>query len=217
MIKDKKHQNYLLYAITDRRWLKPGETLYSVTRKLLEGGVTMLQLREKNLPDAAFLEEAKQLAQLCQAFDVPLLINDRPLLAKAAAARGVHLGQSDMEIREARKLLGEKAIIGGTAHNLAEAMQAQAAGADYLGCGAVFTTDTKTDTVPLAKEELRTICSTVQIPVVAIGGIDETNMEKLEGTGVQGFALIHALYGAADPYQAALRLRKKAEQLAVKK
>ena len=127
-----------LYAVTDRSWLKPGETLVSVTEELLKAGVTCVQLREKHMSDEEILTEASLLKDLCDRYQVPLIINDRPDLAKKSGASGVHVGLSDMGIQKARKLLGEDFIIGGSAHNVEEALAAEAAGADYLGCGAVF-------------------------------------------------------------------------------
>ena len=204
-----------LYAVTDRRWLSDEADLYKVTEEMLRGGATCVQLREKDLPDEAILEEARKLKKICQRYGAPLIINDRPDLALRAGADGVHLGQSDMEIRRARELLGPDALIGGTAHNLQEALRAEAVGADYLGCGAVFGTDTKQDTTPLSIEELTKICRAVHIPVVAIGGIDEARLKVLNGSGIAGVAVIHALYGAKDPYNAAKRLCAKLDAFTV--
>lgn len=187
-----------LYAITDRRYLQPGETMADAVRTLLRAGVTCLQLREKELNDSDFLAEAKSMKQLCDEYCVPLIINDRPDIAKEVKTAGVHVGLSDMGISQAREYLGEDYIIGGSAHNVREALEAQDAGADYIGCGAVFGSTTKTDASVLDHEELKAICRAVQIPAVAIGGINLNNVQKLNGTGISGVAVIGALLGADD-------------------
>ena len=187
-----------LYAVTDRSWLKPVETLVSVTEELLKAGVTCVQLREKHMSDEEILTEASLLKDLCDRYQVPLIINDRPDLAKKSGASGVHVGLSDMGIQKARKLLGEDFIIGGSAHNVEEALAAEAAGADYLGCGAVFGSKTKTNVSRLSPETLKNICAAVHIPVVAIGGISLDNLPDLTGTGISGAAVISGLYASAD-------------------
>lgn len=192
-----------MYAVTDRSWLKPGERLADVVEELLKAGVTCVQLREKKAEDAFFLQEALDLKELCGRYHVPLIINDRPDIAKQAGADGVHVGLSDMGIEKAREYLGDGYIIGGSAHNVAEALAAQTVGADYIGCGAVFGSTTKTDVTTLAASELRAICQEVQIPVVAIGGINRENIHHLSGTGIDGAALISALFAAEDKTKAA--------------
>lgn len=187
-----------LYAVTDRGWLKPGEDLSGPVEELLKAGVTCVQLREKNAADDLFVREAVTLKALCSRYDVPLIINDRPDIALKAGADGVHVGLSDLSIEKARQMLGEDYIIGGSAHNVAEALAAQAAGADYIGCGAVFGSTTKQDVTTLSLEELKAICGAVDIPVVAIGGIHTGNFHLLSGTGISGIAVISALFGAED-------------------
>lgn len=187
-----------LYAVTDRQWLKPGETLASTVELLLQSGVTCVQLREKQLEDTAFLREAWELREICHHYGVPLIINDRPDLAAQATADGVHVGLSDMDLFHARRLLGAAAVIGGSAHNVREALAAQAAGADYIGCGAVFGSRTKADVGQLSLDELQRICKAVTIPVVAIGGITLENVNRLAGTGIAGAAVISALFSAED-------------------
>ncbi len=187
-----------LYAVTDRSWLKPGERLSQAVEELLEAGVTLVQLREKEAEDAFFLEEAIELRKLCDRYGVPLIINDRPDIAKQAGAAGVHVGLSDMGIEKARDMLGEAFVIGGSAHNVAEARRAREAGADYLGCGAVFGSSTKRDVSLLAASELKAICQSVDIPVVAIGGIRPDNLRELAGCGIAGAAVISGLFAAAD-------------------
>ena len=201
-----------LYAVTDRSWLGPGERLAEPVEALLRAGVTCVQLREKHLGDEAFLEEAKVLKAVCSRYGVPLIINDRPEIAMRAGADGVHVGLSDMGIEKARALMGEGAVIGGSAHNVQEALAAQRAGADYIGCGAVFGSSTKTDVTTLSLEELKAICRAVEIPVVAIGGIHAGNVGKLAGSGIDGIAVISALFAAEDKASAAgVLLRAAAE------
>lgn len=202
-----------LYAVTDRTWLKPGERLEQPVEELLKAGVTCVQLREKQAEDAVILQEAGILKELCGRYRVPLIINDRPDLAKAAKADGVHVGLSDMGIEKARALLGEDYIIGGSAHNVQEALEAQRAGADYIGCGAVFGSSTKTDVNVLSCEELKAICQAVDIPVVAIGGIHEGNIAQLAGAGIDGVAVVSALFAKKDKRAAAETLLKAAKQL----
>ncbi|MCC8140381.1 MAG: thiamine phosphate synthase [Lachnospiraceae bacterium] len=187
-----------LYAVTDRSWLRPGETLASVVEELLKAGVTCVQLREKHAEEELLLREAIELRELCTQYNVPLIINDRPDIAIKVRADGVHVGQSDMAISEARKLLGDQYLIGGSAHNVAEALAAQRAGADYIGCGAIFGSSTKRDATNLSPQELRAICEAVSIPAVAIGGISLGNVETLRGTGIAGVAVVSGLFAAED-------------------
>lgn len=191
-----------LYAVTDRSWLKEGETLAGVLEEMLDAGVTCVQLREKTLDDAAFLSEAKAIGALCRRYGVPFIVNDHPDIAKEAGADGVHVGLSDMGIEKARAYLGDGFIIGGSAHNVQEALAAQAAGADYIGCGAVFGSSTKTDATNLSLEELQAICRAVKIPAVAIGGIRLDNVQRLKGSGIAGVAVISGLFAAEDKKEA---------------
>jgi len=195
-----------LYAVTDRSWLKPGEAMEGAVEELLKAGVTCVQLREKETDEEFFLNEALKLKELCSRYQVPLIINDRPDIAQKAGADGVHVGLSDMGIEKAREFLGEDFIIGGSAHNVQEALAAQKAGADYIGCGAVFGSRTKKDVTMLQKEELRAICRTAEIPVVAIGGIQKKNIRELSGTGIDGVAVISALFATGDKTAAAKEL-----------
>lgn len=187
-----------LYAITDTRFLQTGETLAEVVDKLLRSGVTCLQLREKELDDDELIARAWEIKAVCDSYSVPLIINDRPDIAKKVGAAGVHVGLSDMEIQKTREYLGSDFIIGGSAHNVQEALEASRAGADYIGCGAVFDSTTKTDATNLQIDELKAICQAVDIPAVAIGGITTDNISQLAGTGIAGVALISALFGATD-------------------
>ena len=200
-----------LYAVTDRKWLAEGETLETVVETLVRSGVTCVQLREKHASDEEIISEGKKLNEICRKHHVPLIVNDRPDLAKKIGAAGVHVGLSDMGIEKARELLGEDFIIGGSAHNVEEALQAQKAGADYIGCGAVFGSQTKSDVTTLAKKELCAICEAVEIPVVAIGGITAENIKELTGTGIDGVAVVSGLFAAKDKPEMVRRFLKAFE------
>ena len=202
----------LLYAVTDRAWTG-SQPLARQVEAVLQNGATCLQLREKALDPAAFREEARQMAALCRRYGVPLIINDNVEVALACGAAGVHLGQQDMPIAQARRMAGPDLILGASAHTVQEALEAQAAGADYLGVGAVFSTSTKTDASPLPLTTLREICAAVSIPVVAIGGITETNLLQLTGCGAAGVAVVSAIFGAPDPGAATARLVQLARQM----
>ena len=202
---DKK--DLLLYAVTDRHWLN-GRSLRQVVEESLEGGVTMVQLREKQLEEGTFLEEAKELQALCRQRRIPFLVNDNVDIALAMNADGVHVGQSDMEALDVRKKLGPDKIIGVSAQTVEQALLAQAHGADYLGVGAVFPTGSKDDAVEVPFETLNAICQAVRIPVVAIGGISKANVEQLRGSGICGVAVISAIYGADDIEGAARELKE---------
>ena len=199
-----------LYAVTDRSWLH-GETLYEQVEKALKGGVTLVQLREKELSEADFEQEAKELLELCHKYNVNLIINDNVALAAKVGADGVHIGQSDMGVEKARAILGKEKIIGVTAKTVEQALKAQAHGADYLGVGAVFGTTSKADATKLDHKVLKEICETVDIPVVAIGGITEENVTELAGNGICGVAVISAVFGQPDIEQATKELKEKVE------
>ena len=201
-----------LYAVTDRSWLG-AHTLAGQVEAALRGGATCVQLREKELDPEAFLEEARELKGLCARYGVPLIINDNVALALEVGADGVHVGQEDMAAGEVRRRVGEKLIVGVSAHTVEEAVEAEKNGADYLGLGAVFTTSTKTNVVNMSPRTLRAICDAVRIPTVAIGGIREENLPLLRGSGVDGVAVVSAIFGAEDPGKAAARLRQLSEEL----
>ena len=194
-----------LYAVTDRRWLN-GLTLAEAVEAAILGGVTVVQLREKHLPAADFLREATVLREVCARYDVPLIINDSAEIALQSGADGVHIGQKDGNVRDIRRLLGDSKILGVSAATVAEARQAEADGADYLGCGAVFSTATKTDTRAVDNALLSEICAAVRIPVVAIGGITAENAPQLKGTGIAGTAVVSSLFAQPDIRQAAENL-----------
>lgn len=206
-------QQLKLYAITDRSWLKPGETLTEVVETLLKAGVTCVQLREKEAEDAFILQEAQELNALCHRYGVPFLVNDRPDLAQTVGADGVHVGREDTGLTEARKQLGANAVLGGSAHTVEEALAAQAAGADYLGCGAVFGSGTKHNVSQMSLETLTAICQAVDIPVVAIGGVNLDNLSLLAGTGIAGVAVISGLFAPEDKTAAAQGFLQQLEGL----
>lgn len=202
----------LLYAVTDRAWVGP-MTLLQQAEAALQNGVTCLQLREKHLDDEAFLAEARQMAALCKRYHVPLIINDRVDIALACGADGVHVGQEDMEVSAVRRLAGEKLIVGVSAHTVEEAVKAARGGADYLGLGAVFSTSTKADAGAMSRDTLKAICQAVDIPKVAIGGISAENILQLSGSGVDGVAVVSAIFGASDPGRAAARLAELSRRM----
>jgi thiamine-phosphate pyrophosphorylase len=202
----------LLYAVTDRSWLN-GATLYEQVEAALKGGATFVQLREKKLDEAHFLEEAVQIKELCKRYHVPFVINDNVEIALAMNADGVHVGQSDMEAGDVRARLGADKIIGVSAHNVEEALLAQQRGADYLGVGAVFPTGSKDDAAVMSHETLKAICKAVSIPVVAIGGIGAHNVMELSGSGVCGIAVISAIFAQKDIETATAKLKMMAEQM----
>ena len=201
----------LLYAVTDRSRLAE-HTLAWAVEEALRGGVTLVQLREKHLDKDDFRTEALEIQALCRRYGVPLLINDDVELALEIGADGVHVGQDDLEAGQARAKLGPDRIIGVSAHSVEEALRAQAAGADYLGAGAVFPTGTKGDASCLPLAVLRDICAAVDIPVAAIGGIGPDNIGRLRGSGAAGVAVVSALFAQPDPCRAARTLRELAAE-----
>ena len=201
-----------LYAVTDRAWVG-AQTLPQQVEAALKGGATCVQLREKHLDDAAIRAEALEISALCKQYRVPFILNDNVALAAECGADGVHLGQEDMDPAQARQILGPDAIIGVSAHSVAEAKAAVAAGADYLGCGAMFATTTKTDTTTLPKEMLRAICEAVPVPVVAIGGIHKENLLSLADCGEAGVALVSAIFAAKDIEAECRELRQLVSKL----
>ena len=201
-----------LYAVTDRAWTGR-QTLYEQVEDALRGGATCVQLREKTLGREAFLREAVEIGALCCRYGVPFLINDDVGIALESGADGVHVGQEDLAAREARRLLGPDKIVGVSAHTVEEAVKAERDGADYLGVGAVFHTDTKTDVSAMPLDTLRAIRAAVRIPIVAIGGISLANVERLAGSGVDGIAVVSALFAAENVREAAERLRAASERM----
>ncbi len=202
----------LLYAVTDRAWIGE-QSLYEQVEPALKGGVTCIQLREKELDDEAFLAEALELAELCKRYGVPFLINDHVDIAIQSDADGIHVGQDDMPVAQVRQKVGPDKIIGVSVSSVEEALEAVQNGADYLGVGAVFSTSTKLDVDVLPKETLREICMAVDVPVVAIGGIGKSNISQLAGTGVDGVALVSAIFSAEDIEDECRMLRRLSEEM----
>ena len=207
---NKKHM--LLYAVTDRAWVGK-QSLYQQVEAALKGGVTCVQLREKELDEARFLQEARDICALCHQYKVPFIVNDNVDIAIACGADGVHVGQEDMEAGKVRRRAGDAMILGVSAHTVEEARQAVRDGADYLGVGAVFPTNTKTDAGQMSNETLRAICGAVNVPIVAIGGINQNNIGKLAGSGVGGVALVSAIFSAKDIEGTCRELRALSEKM----
>ncbi|WP_288958006.1 thiamine phosphate synthase [uncultured Treponema sp.] len=208
----KLNKSLLLYAITDRHWLN-GKTLYSQVELALKGGATMIQIREKDLDENAFLKEAEQIQSLCAKYCVPFIVNDNVELAVKIGADGVHVGQSDMAAKDVRALIGKDKILGVSAQTVKQALEAQKCGADYLGTGAVFPTGSKDDAQVLGVQTLKEICSAVNIPVVAIGGISKDNILELKKSGIAGVSVISAIFAQNDIVAATAELKSLAEQI----
>ena len=202
----------LLYAVTDRTWLRQGQTLAQVTEEVLRGGATFLQIREKELDRADFLAECRELRALTERYRVPFVVNDDVDLALACDADGVHVGIEDQPVEAIRRRAGKGFLIGATAKTVAQAQAAQAAGADYLGVGAVFPSPTKKNAIRITVEQLGEICGSVSIPCVAIGGISRENLPALAGGGMDGFALVSAIFSQPDIEAACRELRALAER-----
>lgn len=201
-----------LYAVTDRTWVR-GRSLLEQVELALKGGVTCVQLREKELDKDNFLEEAREMKKLCKSYNVPFIINDDVRVAILSNADGIHVGQSDMEARNVREMVGQEMVIGVSVQTVEQAIKAKEAGADYLGVGAVFNTSTKLDADITSHDTLKAICSEVDIPVVAIGGIDKGNILDLSHTGVDGVALISAIFAVNDIEKECRILRKLSEEM----
>lgn len=198
-------ESMLVYAITDRHWTGT-QTLEQQVEEVLKNGATFLQIREKNMTHDELVKEAVHIKEIAARYNVPVVIDDDIYAVMEADVDGVHIGQNDMDYVEARKLLGDNKIIGMTAPSVALAKKAEELGADYIGAGAVFSTNTKKDTKPLELSTLKEICNSVSIPVVAIGGIDHSNVRELKGTNIDGVAVISALFGASNPGKATKEL-----------
>ncbi len=202
-----RSDDLLLYAVTDRSWVGK-QTLLEQAESALKGGVTMLQLREKELSKAEFLSEAVLLKALCSKYNVPFIVNDDVEIATKSNADGIHVGQDDMELTEVRRLVGDKMLIGVSTQTVEQAIEAELNGADYLGVGAMFTTSTKLDADSVSYETLKAICNAVKIPVVAIGGINKKNMIELNGSGINGVALVSAIFATEDIENECRELKK---------
>lgn len=209
-----KHLDTSLYFITDSTGFSEEEFLRR-TEEALRGGVTLLQLREKNRTTREYLSLAEKVHVLTRRYGVPLLIDDRLDVAMAMDAEGVHLGQSDLPIHIARRILGPDKIVGATAKTVPQATEAYEQGADYLGVGAIYPTTTKVKTVLTSTDTLRDICKAVPIPVNAIGGLNKTNIDVLCGIPIAGICVVSAIMKADDPRQAAVDLRDRAKELGI--
>ena len=202
----------LLYAVTDRAWTGR-QSLCEQVEAALKGGASCVQLREKALDEESFLQEALEISKLCRRYGVLFIINDNADIALKCHADGIHVGQEDMDTALLRQKVGEDMIIGVSVHSVEEALAALSKGADYLGVGAMFATATKAEANVLPKEVLRDICAAVEIPVVAIGGIDKNNIAQLAGTGVDGVALVSAIFAADDIESECRLLRRLSEEM----
>ena len=207
---DKK--DLLLYAVTDRKWLD-GESLDEQVEKSLKGGVTCVQLREKHLKEEEFYKEAVRIKELCRRYSCPFIINDNVGVAVKVGADGIHVGQEDMDAGCVREIIGEDKILGVSAQTVEQAIKAEKMGADYLGVGAVFATNSKDDAVAVDKKTLKAICEAVSIPVIAIGGISKDNIMELKGSGIVGIAVISAIYGQKNIEEATKELKKLTEKM----
>ena len=204
-------QNLLLYAVTDRAWVGR-QTLLEQIESALKGGATLVQLREKDLPRLDYIREAAQATALCHCYGVPLIVNDSLEVALKSGADGVHVGIEDQPVAEIRRQAGKGFLIGATAKTVEQARAAQAAGADYLGVGAVFPSPTKKNAIRITTGQLREICASVSIPCVAIGGLSRENLPALAGGGMDGFALVSAIFSQPDIEAACRELRALAER-----
>lgn len=202
----------LLYAITDRRNLDK-KVFFEKIEEALQGGVTILQLREKELDEDSFINEAIEVKNICRKHGVPLIINDNVNVALKSGADGVHVGIEDMPIDEIRRTVPDSFIIGATCKTVEQAQSAERLGADYMGVGAVFPSPTKKNAVRITREQLQEICVSVSIPAVAIGGISLENVDELKGGGMSGIAVVSAVFSADDIQKAASLLKEKAKSL----
>lgn len=208
--RDEIKDSMLLYAVTDRAWLR-GRSLAECVRQAIAGGATFVQLREKEASREQIAELARELLAICREAGIPFVIDDEVQIALEVGADGVHVGQDDMACENARALLGPDAIVGVSAQTVEQALAAQAAGADYLGVGALIPTPTKPDAVDVTFEELQAICEAVDIPVVGIGGLNVHTIGQLRGSGAHGAAVVSAIFAADDCETAASELRTVCE------
>lgn len=212
MKKDKIKKAMQLYLVTDRHWLK-AHSLYEDVEAAINGGVTCVQLREKHLNHQLFVQEAKELKELCNQNQIPLIINDNVEVMLEVDADGIHVGQSDMQAQDVRKLIGSDKVLGVSVQTVEQAITAQKAGADYLGVGAVFPTGTKDDAIEVDLATLQDICQHVDIPIVAIGGINQENLLQLKGSGIDGIAVVSAIMAAEDIIEVTKQLKEKTKEL----
>ena len=211
--KEEIKNSMLMYAVTDRAWLKENEDLTSVCKSVIENGATFLQIREKDLDEGTFEQEAEALKKLCAQYHIPFVVNDSVEIALDIDADGVHVGQSDIKGRDIRSMIGNEKILGISAGTVEEAIAAEKAGADYIGVGAVFGTSTKKNARNLTVEKLKEISESVSIPVVAIGGIGVSNIMELVESGVDGVAVVSAIFAAENPGEATAKLLKLSKEM----
>ena len=202
----------LLYAVTDRYWLKDRKLKDDVEKAIL-GGATMIQIREKDMPLNDFIEEAKEIKEVCKKYNIPFIINDSLEVFKAVEADGIHVGQNDLSADYVRKEIGPNKILGVSAETLEEAILAEKMGADYLGVGTIFTTSTKLDAITVSKDTLKEISTTVEIPVVAIGGITLDNIKELKDTSISGIAVVSAIFAKENIQEATKELLHEVNQI----
>lgn len=202
----------LLYAVTDRTWVGK-QSLYEQIEDAILGGVTMVQLREKNLCENEFIEEATQIKELCHSYNVLLIINDNVEVALKSGADGVHVGIEDVPVDEIRKKVGSDFIIGATAKTVEQAVAAENSGANYLGVGAIFPSPTKEKAVRITKEKLKEICTAVSIPTVAIGGINTENIDEIKGGKMDGVAVVSAIFAADNIRKTTAKLKTKVKEV----
>ena len=204
--------DYTLYLVTDNK-NKTEEKFLNTIEESIKGGVSLVQLREKKLKHDEFLNIALKVKKLLKKYNVPLIINDNVEIAKEIDADGIHVGQDDLEAKKVRKILGNDIIIGVSAHNIKEAKKAERDGANYIGCGTIFKTYTKSDATLITKDELKNIVNTVSIPVVYIGGIKEDNIKELKNTGIKGVSVVSAIMESENPKLSSEKLRKEIERI----
>lgn len=205
-------KSMLLYGVTDRAWIGK-QSLFQQVEDALKGGLTCLQLREKEMNKDEFLKEALEIKEICNKYKVPFIINDEVDIAVRCKADGIHVGQNDMEVKNVRSIIGDDMILGVSVHTLQQAITAEKLGADYLGVGAIFSTSTKMDARNVSLNTLKEICRVVKIPVVAIGGINKSNIMELAGTGVHGVALVSAIFSAENIERECIELRLLSEEM----
>ncbi len=204
--------DYTLYLVTDNK-NKTEEEFLNTIEESIKGGVSLVQLREKKLNHNEFLNIALKVKELLKKYNIPLIINDNVEIAKEIDADGVHVGQDDLEAKKVREIIGNDKIIGVSAHNIKEAKKAENDGADYIGCGTIFKTYTKSDATVITKDELKNVVNSVNIPVVYIGGIKEDNIKELENTGINGVSVVSAIMESENPKLSSERLRKEIERI----
>lgn len=201
-----------LYLVSDRSWLN-GRLLEDDIEQAIQGGVTIVQLREKDLNEQDFIEVAKKIKTLCSKYQIPFIINDNLNVALAIDSDGIHIGQDDLPVSLVREKIGPDKILGVSVHNLDEALKAKEQGADYLGVGAMFSTATKNDATDVSNQELLNITTNIDLPIVAIGGINQSNCLQLKGTKIDGIAIVSAIMAADDIKAATQQLKRLAKDI----